>query len=419
MNRYVITQEEIGGQNYLISALFDEKKRMLEVLPESLSKTSILGNIYIGRVENVVENLNAAFIKIAPDLRCYLSLEDVRRPIFTKKLSEKKALVAGEELLVQVCREAIKTKEAAVTTNLSFSGTYGVLTTGNRQVGISKKLTKEKRKHYQELLQENGGQWKDWGIVIRTNASEVSDEVLLKELWELSEKGSIVLKTACHKTCYSLLYAETSAWSKQMRSLRRKELEEIVTDNREIYEEICAYYQIPPNHLITGAGIPTPVDQIKTAEGICLRYHRDAALSLSALYGIKAKLEDALKVRVWLKSGAYLMIEHTEALTVIDVNTGKNVEKKRMQENFLKINLEAAAEIARQLRLRNLSGIILVDFMNLTDPDANQRLLTSLREAVKADPVPTQIIDMTRLGLVEITRKKEKKSLRELLGYGT
>ncbi|MDD6058413.1 MAG: ribonuclease E/G, partial [Clostridiales bacterium] len=265
----------------------------------------------------------------------------------------------------------------------------------------------------------NRGQWKDWGIVIRTNASEVSDEVLLKELWELSEKGSIVLKTACHKTCYSLLYAETSAWSKQMRSLRRKELEEIVTDNREIYEEICAYYQIPPNHLITGAGIPTPVDQIKTAEGICLRYHRDAALSLSALYGIKAKLEDALKVRVWLKSGAYLMIEHTEALTVIDVNTGKNVEKKRMQENFLKINLEAAAEIARQLRLRNLSGIILVDFMNLTDPDANQRLLTSLREAVKADPVPTQIIDMTRLGLVEITRKKEKKSLRELLGYGT
>ena len=118
---------------------------------------------------------------------------------------------------------------------------------------------------------------------------------------------------------------------------------------------------------------------------------------------------------MWLKSGAYLIIQPTEALTVIDVNTGKNVAKKEVQENFLKVNKEAAAEIARQLKLRNISGIILVDFMNLTSKEAESELLSAFRAALKQDPVPVQIIDITKLGLVELTRKKVRRTLREML----
>ena len=117
MNRYMITREKIKGQEYLISALYDEKKHMIEVLPEAAGETSLLGNIYVGKVENIVTNLNAAFVKIAPDIRCYLPLSDVKNPVFTRKLSQTKALAAGDELLVQVSREALKTKDPAVTTN--------------------------------------------------------------------------------------------------------------------------------------------------------------------------------------------------------------------------------------------------------------------------------------------------------------
>ena len=155
MNRYVITTETIGGQEYRISALYDEKKRMIEVLLEKLGEEDrpAVGNIYIGRVENVVKNLNAAFVKISPSQNCYLSLEDVKHLVFTKKISgEKKLLAAGDELLVQIVREALKTKEPAVTTNLGLTGTYAVLTSGNRKMSVSQKLTKDVRRRYKELL---------------------------------------------------------------------------------------------------------------------------------------------------------------------------------------------------------------------------------------------------------------------------
>lgn len=422
MNRYVITREQIKGQEYLISALYDENKKMVEVLPEHVEKEepALLGNIYIARVENVVKNLNAAFVKISSQQNCYLPLEDLRNPIFTKKLSEKKALVAGEELLVQVSREALKTKEPAVTTNLSFTGKYAVLTSGNRKMSVSSKLSKDKRAHYMELLKhltETDGslQMHPTGIIIRTNAAEVSDEAVLKEICELSKLYEQLTETAKYKTCYSLLYAEPAPYLKHLNDLRQDELAEIITDDRKIFEEICQKYHIPKENLMTGGSVPVPVDQVQTEEGINLRYYEDKALSLSSLYRVKGNIEDALKERVWLKSGAYLIIQPTEALTVIDVNTGKNIAKKDVQENFLKVNKEAAIEIARQLRLRNISGIIVVDFMNLTSEEAKAELLSVFRAELKKDPVLSQVIDMTKLGLVEVTRKKVRKSLGEIL----
>ena len=154
MNRYMITREKIKGQEYLISALYDEKKHMIEVLPEAAGETSLLGNIYVGKVENIVTNLNAAFVKIAPDIRCYLPLSDVKNPVFTRKLSQTKALAAGDELLVQVSREALKTKDPAVTTNLTIAGTYAVLTSGNRKKSVSSKVKGEARERLVKLVEQ-------------------------------------------------------------------------------------------------------------------------------------------------------------------------------------------------------------------------------------------------------------------------
>lgn len=430
MNRYIITNETFKGQEYRISALYDNNKKMVEVLPERLENegSTILGNIYIGKVENVVKNLNAAFIKISPEQNCYLPLEDLKNPIFTKKFSDKKPLVAGEELLVQVSREALKTKEPAVTTNLSFTGKYAVLTSGNCRLSVSNKLSKDVRSHYQEMLTaqecdenvaENESNTFDVGVkcglIVRTNAAEVSDDVVLSEIALLKQTYAKLVETAKYKTCYSLLYREPATYLKHLDNLRQDQLEEIVTDDRTIFEEICQKYHIPAERLITKGSVSVPVNEILTEEDIKLRYHEDASISLSSLYSVKSSIEDALKERVWLKSGAYLIIQPTEALTVIDVNTGKNIAKKGVQENFLKVNKEAAIEIARQLRLRNISGIIVIDFMNLTSKDAEADLLSVLRAELRKDPVLSQVIDMTKLGLVEVTRKKVRKSLMEML----
>lgn len=416
-NRYVITTEQIKGQEYLISALYDEQKKMVEATPETKDGVSILGNIYIGRVENVVKNLNAAFIKIAPNQNCYYSLEDCKNAVFTKKLSAKKELVAGDELLVQVTKEAIKTKDPVVTSNLTFSGNYAVLTTGNRRLSVSSKLDGETKKSLKMLLEQHFPEdtARDFGIIVRTNAKNVSKEVLLQEINSLRQSYETLLKNVAHKTCFSCIYEEEPHYLKQLRGLREEVLEQIVTDDRVIFERICMMYGIGEEAFFDGGSIKTRVDTFTVKEHIKLHYYEDTMLSLASLYGIKSALEDALKEKVWLKSGAYLIIEPTETLTVIDVNTGKNVAKKEVQENFLRVNKEAAAEIARQLRLRNISGMILVDFMNLTSKEAEAELLNFFRSALKTDPVPTQLIDITKLGLVEVTRKKVQKSLREAL----
>ena len=201
---------------------------------------------------------------------------------------------------------------------------------------------------------------------------------------------------------------------RHLRDLRQNCLEEIVTDDRVLFEEICKKYGISEERLMTGGSVSVPVNEILTESGVRIVHYQDQSLSLSALYSIAAQIKNALRERVWLKSGAYLVIQPTEALTVIDVNTGKNIAKKEVQENFLKINQEAAIEIARQLRLRSISGIIVVDFINLASENAREELMRTFRAALKYDPAPAQLIDITKLGLVEVTRKKVRRSLQEM-----
>ena len=417
MKKYIITQEKLntsnGEQDFMVSALYDENRTMLEVSLSALDEESLLGNLYIGRVENVVKNLNAAFIRISPEQICYYSMDDYKNPLFTKKVSVKKPLVEGEELVVQVTREALKTKEPAVTTNLNFTGKYAVLTTENQRIGISAKLCKTDRERLKSLAETI--EHPDFGLILRTNARDATDEEILAEIQGLAEEWQNLKETAKHKTCYSCLKKEPPAYLREIVNLPTSSVNELITDDRNVFLKLCSNFGITEDDLWTKGSVSVPIDEVNVTETLTLRYYHDSLLSLSSLYSVKSSVEKAIAEKVWLNSGAYLIIQPTEAMTVIDINTGKNVAKKGVQENFLKINKEAAIEIAHQLRLRNLSGIIIVDFMNLASKEAEAELMSTFRAALKNDPVPTQLIDMTKLGLVEVTRKKVRKSLPEVL----
>ena len=417
MKKYIITQEKLNTSNreqdFMVSALYDDNRTKLEVSLSALDEESLLGNLYIGRVENVVKNLNAAFIRISPEQICYYSMDDYKNPLFTKKVSVKKPLVEGEELVVQVTREALKTKEPAVTTNLNFTGKYAVLTTENQRIGISAKLCKTDRERLKSLAETI--EHPDFGLILRTNAKDATDEEILEEIQGLAEEWQNLKETAKHKTCYSCLKKEPPAYLREIVNLPTSSVNELITDDRNVFLKLCSNFGITEDDLWTKGSVSVPIDEVNVTETLTLRYYHDSLLSLSSLYSVKSSVEKAIAEKVWLNSGAYLVIQPTEAMTVIDINTGKNVAKKGVQENFLKINKEAAIEIAHQLRLRNLSGIIIVDFMNLASKEAEAELMSTFRAALKNDPVPTQLIDMTKLGLVEVTRKKVRKSLPEVL----
>ena len=369
-----------------------ENEKLMDINCYSTQETSLLGNIYIGRVQNIVKNLNAAFIRFSEEEQGYYSLENFKTPIFTKKIG-KKPICIGDELVVQVEREAIKTKDPYLTTNINLSGEYLVLTGEDTKVGVSAKLDKETRKRLKELLELH--KQDEYGVIVRTNAKNASDSAILQELKTLEKDFLQIKEKAIHKTCYSLLYQPPKGVWKFLQDINQNDLHEIVTDDAALYEEISLRYK----------------DDVNFKGNI--RYYEDALLPLHKLYNVESELKNALKKKVWLKSGAYLIIEPTEALTVIDVNSGKNVTKKKSEESFLKINIEAAKEIARQLRLRNISGICIVDFISMETKEANDILMHEFRMELKKDPVSVQLVDITKLGLVELTRKKVKKSLKE------
>ena len=393
-----------GGGAFLVTTLtirdrertvyaFYENDHAAELSCLPTGGESILGNIYVGKVKNIAANISAAFIEIANGQLCYYALNDNDAPIFTTP-RKKNTLVAGDELLVQVSREAVKTKAPTVTANLNFAGKYLVLTSGKHHLGLSSKLSPEDKQRLRTIAEPFLG--KDFGIIVRTNAAEASEDELRAELGELTEAYRHTVETGRNRACFSLVYKEPSAYAARLRGLRADSFNKIVTDRADIYRELKAY--------LTDR---QPADLPK------LYFYEETAPSLDSVYGLSKAFEEAGKERVWLKSGGYLVIQPTEALTVVDINTGKYTGKKKKDDTFLKINLEAARELARQLRLRNLSGIIVADFIDMDREEDKQTLMAVLASELKKDPVRTSLVDMTPLGLVEITRKKVQKTLAE------
>lgn len=426
-SRLLIT--DYRGKN---CALLIQNDRLMEALFFSKEPGKV-GAVYIGRVRNLVKNIDACFVEIGRDEICFLPLKNASSPWLLNRKYDGR-LLEGDALLVQVVRDAQKGKRASVTAHISLANDYFVLSMGDRKTGYSTKLCKERKAAVRQLFRESGlfdlTQDKDclvqnceallcgtdWqrrkaegmrldclelpptGLIIRTKAEEPeSGEVLLQHFYSLSAMYIDLLYTALHRSCFSCLREADAGLAEaifhQFPPASMENLE-IITDQRDVYEQLLQY---------------------KKHSGE-IRFYENSMLSLSGLYSVEKKLETALDRRVWLKSGAYLVIEPTEALTAIDVNSGKYESGKDANETYLKINLEAADEVAHQLRLRNLSGIIIVDFINMQLPEDRKALMDHLKKRVSEDKVPAKVVDMTALGLVEITRKKITPPLQEQLG---
>lgn len=378
-----------------LTALFENNKVVELHYSSDKTKPYRLGEIYVGKVKKILPNRAGAFVEIGNHMECYYPLEEKCTPVFTAKYG-KNALVAGDELLVQIHTEALKTKQPSVTGNLSFTGKYAVITSGNHTAGVSNKLEKTKK---EELL----AWWKEaslsfpgeFGIIFRTNAGEAPKEQILTDIQKLYDEYTQIIQYGKTRTCFSCIRkAEDSAIS-ILRDLRQDSLKEIVVDavceNGKLYQETEEFLK-----------------REQPEDLPLLRPYTDASYPLMKCYNLEHETSLALQERVWMKSGAYLVIQPTEALTVIDVNSGKCQKKK---QTFLQVNYEAAAEAARQIRLRNLSGIILIDFINLSDMSEKEALMKHLQEELYLDRNPGKVVDMTKLQLVEITRKKIRKTL--------
>lgn len=409
-SRLIITRE-----NDRIMTYYMQDNRLVTVQAEYDNKT-MLQNIYVGKVKNIVKSLNAAFIEVQPGIKCYLSLKDCEKPIICNLHRAKETLVEGDDVIVQVSKDAIKTKDATVTTKLSYAGKYAVISYPNTKIGFSNKLSQKEKKRLKEMAAPFLDT--DFGYVIRTNASifantDTIEDANIKmesdamvtnafqqELLSITEVFKEILKAGRCRTPYSLLYQAPPKYLKNIKDLSDKHLSKIITDDSKLYDEIENYLLLNQQEDLSK-----------------LTKYQDTILPLNKLYRLETLLNDALYKNVWLKCGGYLVIEPTEALTVIDVNSGKCTNKKSMEDTFHLINMEAATEIARQLRLRNLSGMVLIDFINVQSQKHKEQLMQTLRENVKKDPVKTNVIDMTALGLVEVTRKKIESPLHEQMKY--
>ena len=371
----------------------DGKVAQIQAQPEDAG--SLLGDIYVGKVRNIVKNINAAFVEYEQGKMGYLSLDAKVCPIHTDGVvSDGTRVLIGDEIIIQIEREAVKTKPPTLSGTLNFPGKYVVLIYGERTVSISSKIKDAERKQQLRGFLRNNIDG-DYGFVARTNCKDASDEKILKEIAFLKQQLENIKKFGVHRAKFNCLYHAPDAYLCDIRDSYDSLLESIITDDDEIFNRIMEFAKIYQ---------PEDIKKIKRWD--------NADGKLDAVYDVTKTLEHALMPKVWLKNGGYLVIQPTEALVSIDVNTGKAISKKKdVQKTFLKVNLEAATQIAKQLRLRNLSGMILIDFIDMKDADYNKQLMDRLRTEFAKDPVKTILVDMTKLGLVEVTRKKVRKSL--------
>lgn len=387
LNKLIITR----WKDRLLTVLFSDGQPLEIGLEE---ETSILGNIYIGKVNRIIKNLNSAFVDFGKGQTGYYSLSDNPEVLFAD--GHTGPIKGGDEILVQVSRDAVRTKEPVLSSNLNFSGQYGVLTAGKRMIGFSSRITdKEWKERMRPLLEDAIGA--KAGLIVRTNAYG-HEEQLFHELKILMKDYENVLQSGSYRTCFSLLYRPNPEYIKTIRSCPLGSIEEVITDDPDVYSQLQSYFS-----------------RCSQEESCPVRFYEDSMISLSSLYSLESVMDRACQKRVWLKSGGYLIIEYTEAMVVIDVNTGKYSGKKNKEEAIRLTNREAAEEISRQLRLRNLSGIIIVDFIDMKNQEFKDELMLYLKKLVRQDPIKTTVVDMTQLNLVEITRKKEKKPLWEQL----
>lgn len=380
--------------------------RVAEIYVERRADASLVGNIYKGRVIRVLPGMQAAFVDIGLERAAFLYVADVIEPkryaTSTSTVSETRTdlsgrpiqslLQEGQEIMVQVAKEPIGTKGARVTTHISVAGRHLVFMPTVDHIGISRRITDdEERRRLREILETlvpHGG-----GFVARTAAEARTPEELQADLDFLRQVWNDILTRMEAGPAPATLYEDLDLVLRSVRDLVTPELEKIIVDDENEHDRLARFMR---------RFMPRYVDRVQ---------HHKSGDAIFDTYGVELEINRALGRKVWLKSGGYLIIDQTEALTAVDVNTGRYVGKRNLEETITKTNVEAIDEIVAQLRLRNIGGIIIIDFIDMEKEHNRDRVYNTLADALQTDRAKTNIQKISELGLVEMTRKRVRESL--------
>ncbi|MGA2226975.1 MAG: Rne/Rng family ribonuclease [Syntrophobacteraceae bacterium] len=411
-----------------------ENGQVAELYVERSSDRGIAGNVYRGRVVRVLPGMQAAFVDINLDKAAFLYVSDIYRPMGDveqallsscedesgdEKHDEdtenggreyggldfrpsyngipiEDRLQEGQDILVQVAKEPIGSKGARITTHITLPGRNLVFMPTMDHVGVSRRIEDEtERKRLREIMCEIKPPY--CGFIVRTAAEGAEREKLQSESDFVAKLWQSIQRRSENAPVPSLIYQELDITLRAVRDLFTKEVDRLVIDSESEYRKILNF---------TETFMPSLQNEVELYEG-------DEPIFDS--YGIEMEIQRALSKKIWLKSGGYIVIESTEALTAIDVNTGRYVGKRNLEETILKTNLEAVKEIAFQLRLRNLGGIIIIDFIDMEKEANREKVWNALRDATYKDKSKSNILHMSELGLIEMTRKRTKESIGQVL----
>jgi len=386
-----------------------ENGMLQEVHVERASKRGYVGNVYKGRVQRVMPGMQAVFVEIGLERAAFLHASDIVRPApppladgmeptgsgYTPSISE--LVHEGQEIVVQVVKDPISTKGARLSAHLSIPSRYLVLLPYARTLGISTRIEDEaERQRLKDVLTPLIGEH-PLGYIVRTNAEGQSAESLAFDVTYLSKVWRVVQENIAKAKVGERVYEELSLPLRSLRDMLNDDIEKVRIDSHATFEKVVKFVHKFMPHLD---------DRIE---------HYDGERPIFDLYGVEDEMQRALKKEVPLKSGGYLIVDQTEAMTTIDVNTGAYLGTRNLEETVYRTNLEAAQAASRQLRLRNLGGIIIIDFIDMIDEEHKRQVLRMLNKGLARDHAKTTVYPMSALGLVEMTRKRTTESLARQL----
>ncbi len=382
-----------------------ENGALQEIYIERASRRGLVGNIYKGRVCRVLPGMQAAFLEVGLERTAFLHERDIHpgnggegREDGEKGGSISELLREGQSLLVQVIKDPLGSKGARLSTNISIPARNLVFMPCNDHVGVSQRITDEKeRERLRELVQHCAEEFGPGGYIVRTVAEGVGEEEIRADMAFLHKLWEAIQERNASEPPGTLIHEDMPLAMRIMRDLAGVELEKIRIDSRETYQKVIKF---------ASKFIPELAPRIEYYPG---------ERPIFDLYGVEDEIQRALERKVELKSGGYLIIDQTEAMTTIDVNTGAFVGHRNLEETIFKTNLEATQAIARQLRLRNLGGIIIIDFIDMESPEHRSQVLQALEKALERDHAKTSVTEVSELGLVEMTRKRTRESLEHVL----
>ncbi|MEX2356614.1 MAG: Rne/Rng family ribonuclease [Thermaerobacterales bacterium] len=386
-----------------------EDHSLAEIHVERPLTQRVAGNIYKGRVENVLPGMQAAFVNIGLEKNAFLYVDDAHplrmdeddddglSPDEVKKLSIKDLLKVGQQVIVQVAKEPVGTKGARVTRNLTIPGRFLVIMPGVEYVGVSRKIQDDKERDRLKKITQRLRP-KGIGVIVRTVAEGCQEADLARDINFLARLWKDIQRKTDRNRAPHLLHKDLGLVYRIVRDYFTEDIDALLLDSPQEHNRVRELMDIFS---------PDLKDRVEL--------FRDQERNLFEARGINEEIESALKKRVWLKSGGYIVIDQTEALTAIDVNTGRYVGTNSLQSTVFKTNMEAAKEIARQLRLRDIGGIIIIDFIDMESHRHRQQVVRELERALQGDRTRATVLGITQLGLVEMTRKKGRQNLLDLL----